>query len=80
MLIGSRDGEGIPEDLIDVEHQRMQSWGHRCAALEGTLGLQANCSVYHHRPLVCREFQAGSEDCLMVRHAMHIDTVPLPHP
>jgi hypothetical protein len=65
--MGPRDGEGIPDDLIDVDNGRMQSWGHRCAALEGKLGVKVGCSVYANRPLVCREFQAGSADCLMVR-------------
>ena len=67
VLMGPRDGEGIPDDLIDFDNGRMQSWGHRCAALEGELGVKVGCSVYANRPLVCREFQAGSADCLMVR-------------
>lgn len=67
VLMGARDGEGIPDELIDFDNQRMQSWGHRCAALEGVLGVKVGCSVYANRPLVCREFQAGSADCLMVR-------------
>jgi hypothetical protein len=65
--MGPRDGEGIPEDLIDLDNERMQSYGHRCAALEGEIGRHVGCSVYGKRPLVCREFQAGSDDCLMVR-------------
>jgi hypothetical protein len=73
VLMGPRDGEGIPEDLIDVENERMQSYGHRCAALEGEIGRQVGCSVYGKRPLVCREFQAGSDDCLMVRRALGLD-------
>lgn len=67
VLMGPRDGEGIPDDLIDFDNQRMQSWGHRCAALEGEIGCRVGCSVYADRPLVCREFQAGSDDCRMVR-------------
>lgn len=74
VLIGDRDGEGIPEDLIDVEHERMQSYGHRCAALEGKLGVRVGCGVYAVRPLVCREFAAGSEDCLMVRREFKWET------
>ena len=70
VLMGARDGEGIPDELIDFDNQRMQSWGHRCAALEGVLGCKVGCSVYVNRPLVCREFQAGSADCLMVRRKL----------
>lgn len=66
-FIGEGDGDGIPEDLIDFERERMQSYGHRCAALVGEIGSRALCSVYARRPLVCREFQAGSDDCSMVR-------------
>lgn len=73
VLMGPGDGAGIPEDLIDVENERMQSYGHRCAALEGEIGRQVGCSVYDRRPLVCREFQAGSDDCLMVRQALGLD-------
>ena len=73
VLIGERDGEGIPDDLIDADNRRMQSYGHRCAALDGKIGCQVACSVYANRPLVCREFQAGSEDCLMVRRGRGLD-------
>lgn len=75
MLIGDRDGEGIPEDLIDFANRRMQSYGNRCAALEGEIGCRVECSVYENRPLVCREFQAGSEDCKMVRRLFRLDPV-----
>lgn len=73
VLMGDGDGAGIPDDLIDFEHWRMQSWGHRCAALEGELGCRVGCTVYANRPLVCREFQAGSEDCHMVRRALRLE-------
>ena len=72
VLIGAGDGEGIPEDLIDLEHERMQCYGDRCSALDGDIGSRALCSVYEHRPLVCREFQSGSEDCLMVRRTFDL--------
>jgi len=75
VLMGPRDGEGIPDELIDFDNQRMQSWGHRCAALEGEIGCRVGCSVYADRPLVCREFQAGSEDCRMVRRRFGFEAV-----
>jgi len=73
VFIGDGDGRGLPEDVVDVEHGRMLSHGNRCAALEGELGRRVNCSVYAKRPLVCREFQAGSADCLMVREALGLE-------
>jgi Fe-S-cluster containining protein len=72
VFIGDGDGAGIPDELIDFEHQRMLCHGNRCAALVGELGNRAACSVYAQRPLVCREFQAGSEDCVMVRRSFNL--------
>jgi Fe-S-cluster containining protein len=69
VFIGTGDAEGIPDELIDSEHGRMLCHGNRCAALAGELGNRAQCSVYANRPLVCREFQPGSEDCVMVRRS-----------
>jgi len=66
-LIGAGDGDGIANDLIDFERGRMRCHGNRCAALAGEVGSRAQCSVYENRPLVCREFQPGSEDCIMAR-------------
>jgi hypothetical protein len=71
-FIGDRDGEGIPDELIDFEHGRMLCHGNRCSALVGVPGSKTQCSVYAIRPLVCREFQPGSEDCIMVRRAFDL--------
>jgi len=68
-FIGAGDSDGIPDELIDLEHGRMLCHDLRCAALLGKIGSKAQCSVYEHRPLVCREFQSGSEDCIMVRRS-----------
>ncbi len=46
--------------------------GNRCAALVGEIGTRAGCSVYKNRPLVCREFQPGSEDCITVRRSFKL--------
>lgn len=73
VLMGPGDGAGIPDDLIDFDNERMLSHGHRCAALEGVLGRHVGCGVYAMRPLVCREFQSGSDDCLMVRRALGLE-------
>ena len=72
VFIGDGDGAGIADELIDFDHGKMLCHGKRCAALVGEIGGRAQCSVYAHRPLVCREFQPGSEDCLMVRRSFKL--------
>ncbi|MEK7439019.1 MAG: YkgJ family cysteine cluster protein [Pseudomonadota bacterium] len=69
VFIGDGDAAGIPDELIDIEHGRMLCHGNRCSALLGDIGGRAHCGVYVNRPLVCREFQSGSEDCIMVRRS-----------
>ena len=64
-LVGFRDGDGIPPYFL--EDGRMRCDGNRCSALAGTLGEEVFCKVYENRPLVCREFAAGSESCHAVR-------------
>jgi len=71
-FIGDGDGDGIPDELIDFGHERMQCYGDRCSALVGEIGTLAKCSVYENRPLVCREFQSGSDDCNMVRRKFNL--------
>jgi Fe-S-cluster containining protein len=71
-FIGNGDGEGIPDELIDFEHERMQCHADRCSALLGEIGSRTQCSVYANRPLVCREFQRGSHDCIMVRRSFDL--------
>ena len=58
------DSEGgpVPAGLaVDVSCStcRMRGTDHarpRCAALVGTLGVQAQCAIYEWRPSACREF------------------------
>lgn len=71
-FIGDSDGAGIPEEYIDFDHARMQCYGQRCSALAGEIGRRVHCAVYANRPLVCREFQAGSDDCIMVRRSFDL--------
>ena len=71
-FIGAGDGEGIPEEFVDFENERMLCFGARCSALTGTIGIRVACSVYADRPLVCREFEAGSDDCIMVRRSFDL--------
>jgi hypothetical protein len=72
------DGNGIPIKLVDCERGRMRCTGDRCNALKGQIGVSVRCSVYKHRPAVCREFgpQSRSEDCAKVR--AWFDLPPLP--
>lgn len=39
----------------------------RCGALQGELRRNCSCAIYGQRPEVCREFEAGSEECLEAR-------------
>jgi Fe-S-cluster containining protein len=59
---------GVPEEFIARD-----SWGGEvmarledgwCAALDRSTFL---CTIYDHRPWVCREFEMGSEDCISER-------------
>ncbi|MBA1265185.1 YkgJ family cysteine cluster protein [Stutzerimonas stutzeri] len=56
---------GVPQRFIDVD-----AWGGQvmrrlddgwCAALDRD---SMRCTIYERRPLICREFELGSEDCL----------------
>ncbi len=64
-FIGDRDGEDIAPHF--VEDGRMRCDGNRCSALAGSIGSSVYCRVYDDRPLVCREFTAGSQACHAVR-------------
>jgi len=68
-FIGDGDANGIPQEFIDADEGRMRCHDKRCSALVGEIGKRAHCRVYAHRPLVCREFQPGSDDCVMVRRS-----------
>ncbi|WP_184446386.1 YkgJ family cysteine cluster protein [Rhodospirillum centenum] len=71
-LLGPGDGAGIPAYFI--EDGRMRCDGDRCSALAGTLGEAVHCRVYADRPLVCREFTAGSDDCRELRRLFGFDS------
>lgn len=49
-----------------------------CIALDGEIGGNIGCSIYHDRPQVCREFDAGSDKCHAIRRAYGIEP-PLSH-
>jgi len=59
---------GVPERFIDED-----DWGGQvmrrlddgwCAALDRNT---MRCTIYASRPLICREFELGSDDCLEER-------------
>ena len=59
---------GVPERFIATD-----DWGGMtmaradsgwCAALDDATNL---CSIYEHRPWVCREFEMGGPDCINER-------------
>lgn len=32
------------------------------------------CRYHEHRPMICRDFEVGSEDCLAWRHQYNVDS------
>ncbi len=38
-----------------------------CIALVGEVGREVSCSIYEQRSSTCRQFEAGSEDCIKAR-------------
>ncbi|MFH1038584.1 MAG: YkgJ family cysteine cluster protein [PVC group bacterium] len=64
---------GVPEHLIDTDSWGGQIMAHLddgwCAALDrGTM----MCKIYDNRPLLCREFQMGEDECLTERAEHYI--------
>ncbi|GGF62132.1 YkgJ family cysteine cluster protein [Alteromonas lipolytica] len=51
----------------------------RCVALTGKIGQQVSCDIYENRSSTCREFAAGSADCLKARlkHGITDDVIPI---
>lgn len=39
----------------------------RCVALEGEIGERVACGIYENRSSTCREFAAGSPECIKAR-------------
>lgn len=52
-----------------VTEHKMRKVGNRCAALVGTVGVDARCGIYVDRPTVCRQFNPATRvgDCNMCR-------------
>ena len=67
---------GVPEEFIQID-----KWGGMtlsrledgwCAALDRE---SMACTIYDQRPLVCRQFETGSDECLVERGCIgrHLD-------
>ncbi len=68
---------GVPEVFVEVD-----KWGGStmrrledgwCAALDRSTML---CSIYEKRPLICREFAMGGDDCIDEWQAVRSSFVP----
>ncbi|MEI6985371.1 MAG: YkgJ family cysteine cluster protein [Rhodospirillaceae bacterium] len=57
----------IPDAFVHSDGTRMLSNENRCTALQGSIGQNVKCDVYHVRPHSCRAFRYGGVACLMVR-------------
>lgn len=57
----------IPEKFIAANRSGMRCAGNRCAALSGTVGEATACTIYDHRPEVCRACLPGDDACAMAR-------------
>ena len=57
----------IPIELVSATMGGMRCNGDRCCALVGEVGVATSCSIYAHRPDVCRACQPGDDACTMAR-------------
>jgi Fe-S-cluster containining protein len=59
-----------PDDRIVLLGTKENRQGDRvCVALDGRVGKQVFCTIYEHRPSLCRQFEAGSPECFEARRA-----------
>lgn len=62
-----------PNDLVlrkfPIRFQRIEA----CPFFSGRPGKSCSCSIYNHRPAVCRVFQPASDECLEIRHTFFHD-------
>ena len=67
--------DDIPTSLVqhvaNLQCMATEGSSFRCVALLGTVGRSVSCGIYGRRPGVCRSFDAGSDECLSARDAMH---------
>lgn len=70
-LIDDSDDQ-VPSELVDKDiigrmTMKRNSDGS-CVALNHSTFL---CTIYANRPYLCREYQAGDDDCLVERRALN---------
>lgn len=76
------EGGTVPDGLaveVTASTCRMRGTDHvptRCAALTGTVGVQAACGIYEWRPSPCREFEAGDTACERARARHGLPALP----
>ncbi|WP_248794531.1 YkgJ family cysteine cluster protein [Pseudomonas sp. MWU13-2105] len=64
----------VPDELVtqvSPNHVAMlgtERRAPRCTALEGEVGQQVSCSIYHQRSSTCREFEASWVDSVHNEH------------
>ncbi|MBI3409873.1 MAG: YkgJ family cysteine cluster protein [Planctomycetes bacterium] len=62
-----------PEDRLVLLGTRINTQRRRvCAAFSGSIGSRCTCTIYQDRPTSCRQFEAGSAECLQARRASGI--------
>ena len=67
----------VPDDQVPIHMINgavMGTQGGRCIALRGRLGIDPRCSIYDQRPMVCRVFPPGSQQCHTIRRAWYFPT------
>lgn len=67
----------VPREIREAAEAALELWrrgeaheGQPCCFWNPDTGL---CTVYRHRPSVCREFPAGEELCLQIRAKLGYD-------
>lgn len=61
------------EESLLLLGTRINRQGRRvCQALDGRVGRRVECAIYESRPRLCRQFEAGSPECLEARRAARV--------
>ena len=75
------EGEIMPKDMIEpltAVYSCMKGTNQaqvKCMALQGEIGQQVSCSIYHVRSSTCKEVQIADEQCNKARLAHNL--IPL---
>jgi Fe-S-cluster containining protein len=68
--------DDVPPEMVKYDTlfgPVMRERKRRCIALKGTIGCSVSCRIYERRPVVCRDFEPGSDLCLRMRREHGID-------